>query len=67
MNISQGFTSGKALKVLQELEDAIRDNPHIPVFTSSKEFGEYIKGKYTEADIRVCERPADIMRSTTVS
>lgn len=62
MNISQGFISGKALKVLQELEDTIKDNPGIPVFTSSKEFGEYIKGKYPDADITVCNRPNDIMR-----
>lgn len=62
INFQQGFISSKTQGILQELEDTIRDNPHILVFTSSKELGEYIKGKYPEVDIRVCDRPTDIMR-----
>lgn len=55
MEIKHALTSGKTIKILEELEKSIADNPSQIVFTNSKEFKKYIEHKYPEANVKLCE------------
>jgi hypothetical protein len=57
INFQSGLISGRAQKALEEVEEQARQHPDMPVFTSSKDYAEYLKSRVPGVIVKVCERP----------